>query len=380
MLTAREINACLDPPTPPHRDSANLSGISSHPNRMGTACASCAKTTPTHRTREVWSHHRGGNAANQAKKRQLHGLLCKPTCHVSSSEAIRGVLARWPKHSQTFKSPGPTTANFQNNDHKLRPSTRAKEFRVSAFFSLPGCLESHHHECARRRRAIAVQRTHHGGVNGHLGPSTHGQTVDHHLQSASIQSIRCWDVHVTDHQICGHSSAHDVFESTSSPTKHSRLRTCCSMVDGHIGNCVQREGGLGEGDEDSACQRTHWEAELQTWWGGVCGQAICPTCPAGRCTPPGCAPQPKVTQQQRHLVWVDLHASTKTPPQTCVMPPTKVFGSFSLNNHEDYKSATSGAPWTFSRTNAGWPKGVPSTFMPCCETGTSDPPPHRRCH
>ena len=37
--------------------------------------------------------------------------------------------------------------------------------------------------------------------------------------------------------------------------------------------------------------------------------------------------------------WVDLHASTKTPPQPCVMPPTKVFGSFRLNHPGDVISS-----------------------------------------
>ena len=134
------------------------------------------------RAREVWSQHRRGNAASRAKKRQLHGKLCKPTCHFACSArfliAIRGVLTRWPKHSQTFWSP--RTNDRQFPEHILRPSTRAKEFRVNAFFSLPGCLESHPIMRVRSPswRAVAMQHTHHGGVNGHLGPSTHGQTVE----------------------------------------------------------------------------------------------------------------------------------------------------------------------------------------------------------
>ena len=88
--------------------------------------------------------------------------------------SARGVLARWPKHSQTFWSP-------RTNDRQLpeqRPQVAPVHEGVSAFFSLPGCLESHPIMRVRSPswRAIAVQHTHHGGVNGHLGPTTHRQT------------------------------------------------------------------------------------------------------------------------------------------------------------------------------------------------------------
>ena len=65
----------------PHRKKCGQRGI--------RPFASCApKTALTHPgtlhnggAREVWSHHRCGNAANRTKKRLLHGPLCKPTCH-----------------------------------------------------------------------------------------------------------------------------------------------------------------------------------------------------------------------------------------------------------------------------------------------------------
>ena len=221
------------------------------------------------------SHHRRGNAASRAKKRQLHGPLCKPTCHsiacatlvrhVSSSEAIRGVLARWPKHSQTFWSPRTNDRQLPEQRPQVAPVHEGQgvQGKCVLFASgLPG--EPPHHACP-----LAVVACHRGATQHTMvvsmatwAPTTHRQTVDHHLQSASIQSIRRWDVHVTDHQICAHSSAnfsadacHDAFESISSSTKHSRLCTCCSMVATRIkwtatsAACVLREGGLGEADE-----------------------------------------------------------------------------------------------------------------------------------
>ena len=68
-------------------------------------------------------------------------------------------------------------------------------------------------------RAIAVQRTRHG---------------DHHLQPASIHSIRRWAVHVSDHLVSAHSSTSSSADACHDAVEYIdqafRLRTCCSMV------------------------------------------------------------------------------------------------------------------------------------------------------
>ena len=186
------------------------------------------------RAREAWSHHCRGNAVSRARKRRLHGPLCKPTCHsiACTTPHQRQFVACSGDGQCTQKPSGllqPTTANFQSNDHKLRPSTRAKEFWVGAFFPPPCCLESH---AIRRLGLLSRCNAHTMVVSMATCPSSHGQTVDHHLQSASIQSIRRRDVHVSDHQICAHSSTsfsadvcHDAFECISPSSARKRRST-----------------------------------------------------------------------------------------------------------------------------------------------------------
>ena len=63
------------------------------------------------------------------------------------------------------------------------------------------------------------------------------QPIDNHFKSACIQNVRRWHIHVSHHQLGAHTSTsfpanacNDVCECMSSSTKHSRLRTSCSMV------------------------------------------------------------------------------------------------------------------------------------------------------
>ena len=206
-------------------------------------CASCApKTKPftlepvphsgglrPPRAREVWSSpqwqccksskeeaHCTGRCASQHATAIACATLVR---HVSSSKAIRGVLGRWPKHSQTLWSPLTNDRQLPEQRPQVAPVHEGQGVLGRCVLSasvLPG--EPRHHACP-------------------LAACHCGATHTPYLQSGSIQSIRRWDVHVTDHQGCAHSSTsisadacHDAFECISSSTKHSRLRTCCSMV------------------------------------------------------------------------------------------------------------------------------------------------------
>ena len=114
-------------------------------------------------------------------------------------QAIRGVFGRWPVRSQT---PWPLCSGYVRFFF-LRAARRATP------------------SCAAALRLGVPSRP----------------PIDNHLKSACIQNVRRWHIYVSHHQLGAHTSTsfpanacHDVFECMSSSTKHSRLRTSCSMV------------------------------------------------------------------------------------------------------------------------------------------------------
>ena len=121
------------------------------------------------------------------EKKRLHGPRCNPAClptscatlvqRVSSSEAIRGVLramANALTNALVSSDQRPPTSRATTTSCARRRGP--KELWVCAFFPPPCCSESHTivRVGSSSWRAIAVQRTHHGGVDRHLGPPRTG--------------------------------------------------------------------------------------------------------------------------------------------------------------------------------------------------------------
>ena len=196
-----------------------------------------------------------GTAASRARKRPLPGPLCKPTCHsiacatlvrrVSSSEAIRGVLGRWPKHSQTFWSP-------LTNDRQL-PEQRPQVAPVHEAQGVPGrCVLSasvlpggpRHHAC----RGVPSRCNAHTMVVSMATwvPPRTGKPL------TTTSNLRLSKAFALGRPCHGSSNLRALvyLRRPSIPPPHMLLDGGHKdQVNGHIGSCVQREGGPGEGDE-----------------------------------------------------------------------------------------------------------------------------------
>ena len=118
------------------------------------------------------------------------------------------------------------------------------------------------------------------------------------------------------------------------------------------------------------------------------GQTICPTCPTGRCTPPGCAPQPKAVavsitscdwsgsicmQAQKHLHKPAscLRQKSSAASKCNLLAQTRNVPATTMKTADQRPSetcpATSGAPWTFSPSALTRMQGGPKVSQaPSC--------------